>query len=135
MHTSPSDQPADLQIVPVPKLAKIRQAAHDVKTQIRRAVWRSQDGWRRISAGMEIDDLWSQFKAEAEASSRPFRQDVDQRKDQKRSWKQPFKIFAAICGSILKRLSPPRRIFLLLTVILAVLSLVGFEFLIFTREV
>jgi phosphoserine phosphatase RsbU/P len=135
VHTSPSDQPADLQIVPVPKLAKIRQAAHDVKTQIRRAVWRSQDGWRRISAGMEIDDLWSQFKAEAEASSRPFRQDVDQRKDQKRSWKQPFKIFAAICGSILKRLSPPRRIFLLLTVILAVLSLVGFEFLIFTREV
>src|ERR1700683_5029588 len=84
---------------------------------------------------MEIDDLWSQFKAEAEASSRPFRQDVDQRKDQKRSWKQPFKIFTAICGSILKRLSPPRRIFLLLTVILAFLSLVRFEFLIFTREV
>jgi len=135
VHTSPSDQPADLQIVPVPKLAKIRQAAHDVKTQVRRAVWRSQDGWRRISAGMEIDDLWSQFKAEAEASSRPFRQDVAQRKDQQKSWKQPFKIFVAICGSILKRLSPPRRIFLLLTVILAVLSLVGFEFLIFTREV
>src|SRR6204780_4846388 len=84
---------------------------------------------------MEIDDLWSQFKAEAEASSRPFRQDVAQRKDQQKSWKQPFKIFTAICGSILKRLSPPRRIFLLLTVILAFLSLVGFEFLIFTREV
>jgi phosphoserine phosphatase RsbU/P len=135
VYTSPGDLRSDLRIVLAPKLAKVRQSAHSVKSQFRRAVWRSQDGWRRISAGMEIDDLWSQFKAEAEASSRPFRQDVDQRKDQQKSWKQPFKIFAAICSSILKKLSPPRRIFLLLTVVLAVLSLVGFEFLIFTREV
>ena len=135
MHTSPTELRSDLRIVLAPKLAKIRQSAHNVKSQVRRAVWRSQDGWRRISAGMEIEDLWSQFKAEAEASARPFRQDVDQRKDQQKSWKQPFKIFAAICSSILKKLSPPRRILLLLTVILAALSLVGFEFLIFTREV
>ena len=135
MHTSPSELRSDLRIVLAPKLAKIRQSAHNVKSQARRALWRSQDGWRRISAGMEIDDLWSQFKAEAQASSRPFRQDVDQRKDQQKTWRRPFKIFAAICGSILKRLSPPRRIFLLFTIILAVLSLVGFEFLIFTREV
>ena len=135
MHTSPTELRSDLRIVLAPKLAKIRQSAHTVKSQLRRALWRSQDGWRRISAGMEIEDLWSQFKAEAEASARPFRQDVDQRKDQQKSWKQPFKIFAAISASILKKLSPPRRIFLLLTVILAVLSVVGFEFLIFTREV
>jgi phosphoserine phosphatase RsbU/P len=135
VHTSPNELRSDLRIVLAPKLAKIRQSARNVKSQVRRAVWRSQDGWRRISAGMEIDDLWSQFKAEAAASSRPFRQDVDQRKDQQKSWKQPFKILAAISSSILKKLSPPRRIFLLLTIILAVLSLVGFEFLIFTREV
>jgi len=135
VHTSPTELRSDLRIVLAPKLAKIRQSAHTVKSQLRRALWRSQDGWRRISAGMEIEDLWSQFKAEAEASARPFRQDVDQRKDQQKSWKQPFKIFAAISASILKKLSPPRRIFLLLTVILAVLSVVGFEFLIFTREV
>jgi serine phosphatase RsbU (regulator of sigma subunit) len=135
VHTTPTELRSDLRIVLAPKLAKIRQSAHNVKSQIRRAVWRSQDGWRRISAGMEIDDLWSQFKAEAQASSRPFRQDVDLRKDQAKSWKQPFKIFGAICFSILRKLSPPRRIFMLLTVVLAVLSLVGFEFLIFTREV
>jgi phosphoserine phosphatase RsbU/P len=135
VHTSPNELRSDLRIVLAPKLAKLRQSARNLKSQVRRAVWRSQDGWRRISAGMEIDDLWSQFKAEAEASSRPFRQDVDQRKDQQKSWKRPFKIFAAISSSILKKLSPPRRIFLVLTIILAALSLVGFEFLIFTREV
>jgi sigma-B regulation protein RsbU (phosphoserine phosphatase) len=135
VHTTPSELRADLRIVLAPKLAKIRQSAHNVKSQLRRAVWRSQDGWRRISAGMEIEDLWSQFKSEAQASSRPFRQDLDQRKAQQKSWKQPFKTFGAICASILKKLSPPRRIFLVFTIILAALSLVGFEFLIFTREV
>jgi phosphoserine phosphatase RsbU/P len=135
VYTSPNELRSDLRIVLAPKLAKLRQSAHNVKSQFRRAVWRSQDGWRRISAGMEIDDLWSQFKAEAAASSRPFRQDVDQRKDRQKSWKQPFKIFAAVSSSILKKLSPPRRIFLVLTILLAALSLVGFEFLIFTREV
>jgi phosphoserine phosphatase RsbU/P len=135
VHTTPAELRADLRIILAPKLAKIRQSAHNVKSQLRRAVWRSQDGWRRISAGMEIEDLWSQFKAEAQVSSRPFRQDLDQRKAQQKSWKQPFKTFGAICSSILKKLSPPRRIFLVFTIILAALSLVGFEFLIFTREV
>lgn len=135
MHTTPSELRSDLRIVLAPQFAKVRQSAHNVKSQVRRAIWRSQDGWRRISAGMEIDDLWSQFKAEAEASSRPFRQDLEGRKVQQKSWKQPFKTSAAICLSIFKKLSPPRRIFLLFTLILAALSLVGFEFLIFTREV
>src|SRR6202030_433911 len=79
--------------------------------------------------------LWSQFKSEAEASARPFKQEVDRRADQVRSWKQPFKIFAAIFSSILKKLSPPRRVFLLITLILAIFSVVGLEFLFFTREV
>ena len=135
MQTPPSELRSDPPLVLAPKFAKLKQSVHIVKSHIRRAVWRSQDGWRHISAGMEIDDLWSQFKSEAEASSRPFRQDLDQRTIRQKTWAQPFKTFAAICSSILKKLSPPRRIFLVLTIVLAVLSLVGFEFLIFTREV
>src|ERR1700726_1223377 len=103
-----------------PKLAKVKQSAHKAKLQVRRAVWRSQDGWRRLTAGMELDDLWSQFKSEAEASARPFKQDVDRQAQEHKSWTHPFKIIAAISTSILKKLSPPRRIFLLLTIILAV---------------
>jgi len=118
-----------------PKLAKVKQSAHKAKLQVRRAVWRSQDGWRRLTAGMELDDLWSQFKSEAEASARPFKQDVDRQAQERKSWTHPFKIIAAISTSILKKLSPPRRIFLLLTIILAVFSMVGLEFLFFTREV
>src|SRR6202034_3941313 len=116
-------------------LASVKRSAHQAKLAVRRAVWRSQDGWRRLTAGMELDDLWSQFKSEAEASARPFKQDVDRQSEQDKSWKHPFKVFVAISSSILKKFSPPRRVFLLLTIILAIFSIVGLEFLFFTREV
>ena len=135
MSTSPNQLRSDWRIFIDPKLDKVKQSARNAKSAIRRGVWRSQDGWRRLTAGMELDDLWSQFKSEAEASARPFKQEVDRRADQKKSWKQPFKISAAIFSSIFKKLSPPRRVFLLITLILAVFSVVGLEFLVFTREV
>ena len=135
MNTSPSELRSDWRIFLDPKRDKVKQFVRHAKSAIRRAIWRSQDGWRRLTAGMELDDLWSQFKSEAEASARPFKQEVDRRADQVRSWKQPFKIFAAIFSSILKKLSPPRRVFLLITLILAVFSIVGLEVLVFTREV
>ena len=135
MSTCPNQLRSEWRIFLDPKLDKVKQSARNAKSAIRRGVWRSQDGWRRLTAGMELDDLWSQFKSEAEASARPFKQEVDRRADQEKSWKQPFKIFAAIFSSILKKLSPPRRVFLLITLILAIFSVVGLEFLFFTREV
>ena len=135
MNTSPNELRSDWRIFLDPKLDKLKQSARHAKSAIRRGVWRSQDGWRRLTAGMELDDLWSQFKSEAEASARPFKQEVDRRADREKSWKQPFKIIAAIFSSILKKLSPPRRVFLLITLILAIFSVVGLEFLFFTREV
>jgi sigma-B regulation protein RsbU (phosphoserine phosphatase) len=135
VSTSPNQLRSDWRIFLDPKLDRVKQSARHAKSAIRRGVWRSQDGWRRLTAGMELDDLWSQFKSEAEASARPFKQEVDRRADQEKSWKRPFKIFAAIFSSILKKLSPPRRVFLLITLILAVCSVVGLEFLVFTREV
>lgn len=135
MNTCPSELRSDWRIFLDPKLDKLKRSARRAKSAIRRGIWRSQDGWRRLTAGMELDDLWSQFKSEAEASARPFKQEVDRRADREKSWKQPFKISAAIFSSIFKKLSPPRRVFLLITLILAVFSIVGLEFLFFTREV
>ena len=84
---------------------------------------------------MEIQDLWSQFKSEAQASSRLYEQDVDWHAVQaQKSWKQPFKIFGALSVGILRKLSPPRRVFLIFNVILAILSVVGVSFLFITRE-
>lgn len=116
---------------------KIRKSFYNLKIRIRRAFWHSQDRWRRLTAGMELEELWTQFKSEAQESSRLYKQDLDKRSDldkDDRSWKQPFKLFGSLFWSVLRKLSPPRRLFLLFTMFLALLSLVDFHFLFITRE-
>jgi phosphoserine phosphatase RsbU/P len=115
---------------------KVRDFASRMKTRSRRSVWKSEEGWRKLTAGMELQDLWSQFKSEAHASSRLYKQDVDWRAvKRQKSWKQPFKIFGSLFVGILSKLSPPRRVFLLFNLILATLSIVGVSLLFITREV
>lgn len=118
------------------RFAKIKGSFVRLKARTRRAWWRSQDGWRRLTAGLEIDELWTQFKSEAVESSRPYKQDfagIAGRKD--RSWKQPFRILGALFVSVLKKLSPARRMFLLLTMSIALLAIVDFHILFLTRSV
>ena len=115
---------------------KIHNFAHNLKTKAKRTVWRSKDGWRQLTAGMETADLWMQFKAEAQASSSLYKRDVDWHAvHSHKAWKQPFKIIAALFAGILKKLSPARRVLLVLSLLLAVLSLIGFQFLLITTKV
>ena len=118
------------------RVAKIKGSFIRLKARARRAWWRSQDGWQRLTAGLEIEELWTQFKSEAVESSRPYKQDFAgiAGKDQQ-SWKRPFKILGALFVSVLKKLSPARRMFLLLTMCMAFLAVVDFHFLFLTRAV
>jgi phosphoserine phosphatase RsbU/P len=119
---------------------KIKDRSYAVRLAMRRALLRSKDGWYKLTAGMEIDELWTQFKIEAGESSRLYKQDVRERTGQRVGrpeprWKRPFKILGYLFSSILNKLSPARRLFLLLTIILAFLSVINFHFLIFTQEI
>jgi sigma-B regulation protein RsbU (phosphoserine phosphatase) len=119
-----------------PGLTKIKGSFYALRSRARRAWWRSQDGWVRLTAGMEIEELWTQFKSEAAESSRLYKQDVSGREGRRdESWTQPFRILITLFWSVLKKLSPARRLFLLLTMVLAFLSVIGFHFLFFTEEV
>lgn len=116
-------------------LTKIKKSFYELRAHTRRALWHSKDGWSRLTAGMEIEELWAQFKTEASESSQLYKQDVSGRAGKReQSWKQPFNIFGTLFWSVLNKLSPARRLFLLLTIILAFLSVIGFHFLFFTEE-
>jgi phosphoserine phosphatase RsbU/P len=115
-------------------LNKIKKSFHEIRVRTRRALWHSKDGWSRLTAGLEIEELWAQFKSEASESSRLYRQDVSGSAGKReQSWKQPFRVLGALFWSVLKKLSPARRLFLLLTIILAFLSVIGFHFLFLTQ--
>jgi len=116
-------------------LTKIKKSFLGLRARTRRALWHSKDGWSRLTAGIEIEELWSQFKTEASESTQLYKQDVSEHAGKReQSWKQPFRIFGILFWSVLKKLSPARRLFLLLTMILAFLSIMGFHFLFFTEE-
>src|SRR5271155_2850542 len=115
--------------------ARFRHLLRGIKIRARRAEIFLEGKWGRLSEGIELNDLWTQFKAEAEVSSRPYKQDMDRQSVTEKSWKKPFKILGALFSSVLKKLSPPRRIFLLITIALACAAVAGLEFLFITKEV
>jgi sigma-B regulation protein RsbU (phosphoserine phosphatase) len=116
-------------------LRKIRKPFYALRALAKRGVWHLKDQWHRFTEGMELEELWTQFKAEAEESSRLYQQDLDKHafKDDQ-SWTQPFKILGALCWSVLKKLSPARRVFLLFALFMAFLSVFDFRFLFLTQE-
>jgi sigma-B regulation protein RsbU (phosphoserine phosphatase) len=116
-------------------LPKANKSFYGLRTRVRRGLWHARDGWSRLTAGMEIEELWAQFKTEASESSRLYKQDVSGRAGKReQSWKRSIKILQTLVWSVLRKLSPARRLFLLLTMTLAFLSVIGFHFFFFTQE-
>ena len=114
---------------------EVGNSLHRLHTRIRHLWWRCESGWHRLTAGMELEELWAQFKKEAGQSSAPYKLELNHPAEKTpRSWKLPFQIFSSLCLSVLNKLSPPRRLFLLLTLILAILSVIGVHFLFVTQE-
>ena len=102
---------------------------------MQRIVWQIRYGWHRLTDGLELQALWLQFKAEAEASTRPYRQDVALAPlESEKSSTRPFKLFRALFVAILAKLSPARRVFLLAILFVATLSIMGVEFLFITKQ-
>jgi len=90
-----------------------------------RASQHARDFWQRVSEGMELNQLWSQFMAEARTSyglySREFKRDhvADLRRG-RRLWALAKQFFWAV----LMKLSPARRIILLVAVVFLVVPMI-----------
>jgi phosphoserine phosphatase RsbU/P len=128
-------------VAPPPAIArpgvggKIRSSFTSLKMEWHRAKWEVKDSWYQLTSGLELGQLWSQFKSEAHHSTKLYRQEADLRNlPAEKSWKKPFQVAGALFLAILAKLSPARRVFLLATCILAVMAALGFEFLIITKQ-
>jgi phosphoserine phosphatase RsbU/P len=88
---------------------------------------RKESPWRRLSEGQRLDQLWSQFTADARSSYGFYGRDVDWDEIKKQpKWKRPFIIAKEIFLAMLMKLTPVRRV--LLVIALALLALNGFQF-------
>jgi phosphoserine phosphatase RsbU/P len=79
--------------------------------------------WQRVSEGRRIDDLWSQFTADARSSYGFYGKDVDWEEVNKLSrWKRPFPIAKQLFWAMMNKLTPARRVLLLVALVLLLFS-------------
>jgi phosphoserine phosphatase RsbU/P len=84
--------------------------------------------WQRVTDGLEISQLWKQFRADARSSYRLYQRDFDARAPQ-RTWRHNFFHTAhELAWAILEKLTPARRVLLLLGIVLLVLPGGGFSY-------
>jgi phosphoserine phosphatase RsbU/P len=82
--------------------------------------------WQRVSEGRQIDDLWSQFAADARSSYGFYGRDVDWEEIRTLPyWRQPLHLAKEFFWALLLKMSPARRVLLL--VALAMLVISGFR--------
>jgi phosphoserine phosphatase RsbU/P len=88
----------------------------------------AQRFWQRVSEGMELSQLWSQFEKDARSGYRFYSADLTQQAAEqswvRRAWDTTKKLFWAI----LEKLSPARRVLLLVALILLFFPTGGFTF-------
>jgi len=85
--------------------------------------------WQRVSEGRDLEDLWSQFAADARSSYGFYGKDIDWDDVNKLPrWRRPFRIAWELFQAMLNKLTPVRRILVIIALVLLVMSGVKFNF-------
>jgi hypothetical protein len=85
--------------------------------------------WRRVSEGLEVSQLWSQFESEARASYRLYSKDVAAKTPEGLTPRgRHLHVVKEFFWAVFEKLSPARRVLLLLALFLVFLPHSGFKY-------
>jgi phosphoserine phosphatase RsbU/P len=85
--------------------------------------------WQRISDGRQIDELWSHFTADARASYGFYMKEADvEELGTHHGFKRWFRIAKTLFWSLLMKMTPARRVLLLVAFVMLLMSGVKFQF-------
>ncbi len=90
-------------------------------------VWLRQY-WDRITEGLELGQLWKQFKTDAQSSFRFYQRDFDARSPHEGRRHDVLNTIQEFTWAILEKLSPARRVLLLLAVVILIFGGFGFHY-------
>src|SRR5271165_1094609 len=75
--------------------------------------------WQRVTEGMQLSELWSQFRTDAQTGYRLYSKEVDStRVAGVDHWRHFFSVASQFFWAILEKLTPARRVLLLIALIL-----------------
>jgi sigma-B regulation protein RsbU (phosphoserine phosphatase) len=79
--------------------------------------------WQRISEGRELDELWSQFSADAQASYGFYGKDLDwEQLKTVPAWRRPFRVAKHFFWALVMKMTPARRVLLFIALAMLILS-------------
>jgi len=84
--------------------------------------------WQRVSEGLEVQQLWSQFEKDARSSYRLYSAGLDERLEGQGRRHRLWYLTKALFWAIIEKLSPARRVLLLLGLILVFFPAGGFTY-------
>ncbi len=85
--------------------------------------------WQRVSEGQQMDELWSQFTADARASYGFYMKEADvEELGTRQGFHRWFRIAKTLFWSLLMKMTPARRVLLLVAFVLLVMSGMKFQF-------
>jgi sigma-B regulation protein RsbU (phosphoserine phosphatase) len=84
--------------------------------------------WERVSEGLAIDQLWSQFAKDARSSYRLYSAGLDNLQSEPSRFRRSRQVAVALFWAILEKLTPARRVLLLLSLILLFLPSGGYSY-------
>ncbi len=85
--------------------------------------------WQRVTEGMEVSQLWSQFETEARASYRLYSRDVAAKTpDGLTNRGHKLHVVKEFFWAVIEKLSPARRVLLLAALVLLIFPSGGFEY-------
>ena len=94
---------------------------------------RAKQFWQRVTEGMELNQLWSQFRKDAHSSYRLYSQDVDPTRIEGASHSHHFLgVAKQFFWAIVEKLTPARRVLLLLALVLIIVP--GGEWTLITKS-
>ncbi|HZD77633.1 MAG TPA: serine/threonine protein phosphatase, partial [Acidobacteriaceae bacterium] len=94
---------------------------------------RAKQFWQRVTEGMELNQLWSQFRKDASSGYRLYSQDVDPTRIEGASRRKHFFHMAKqFFWAIVEKLTPARRVLLLLALVLIIVP--GGEWTVITKS-
>jgi phosphoserine phosphatase RsbU/P len=83
--------------------------------------------WQRVTDGLELNQLWTQFHTEARASYRLYQRDYGARVRQETHPRGVFHTVLEFLWAILEKLSPARRVLLLIGILFLIFPGAGFS--------
>jgi sigma-B regulation protein RsbU (phosphoserine phosphatase) len=89
---------------------------------------KAQYFWQRVSEGLEVHQLWSQLQKDARSSYRLYSAGMGERQAGQTRRQRAWYIFKTLFWAIVEKLSPPRRVLLLLGLILVFFPAGGFSY-------